>query len=685
MFRKIAIATLLLLVAPFFGATQATAAVLPSKGPENAVGLIIKYRAGVSPIAPNGEATGSNFAGVGLADIHAIGDDFFAARFDSPTSDSEAQQLAANARRDPRVLSVYVDHDFRITSQSLRDAANYQLGIALGTLIKPASAPLSVKVIDALSSTAPNSPRVKLSWVAPRSLFGAKISGYQIWRSINGAAFTLANTLSRPTPTYSYQSLGLQAGRVTRFYVRPITKLGTAIKIGTRSAIVSITPTAKPVSPQIVTYSDSYLTTPTWNALSLAERGGLPVTYHVTASAPNLPNLTCSSTATSCQISNFNADANYKLSIVATNTRGSSASTSVIRAKDPYFYEQWYLWGTFGINAPAAWSQLPTGYGSDVVVAVIDSGFTPHPDLDPQVVPGYDFVSLNVGTNDSDGWDADASDPGSYSSDPSSTTTWHGTHVAGLIGAANNSIGLTGAAAGVKLQSVRALGVTGGQESDLFAAVTWASGGTVQGVPDNPTPAKVINISMGTTSPTPCGSSLVNAFAAAKSRGVTIVTAAGNGDAFGNPMPAIDSYPGNCYGSINVAATSASGDIAYYSNNGLGVDIAAPGGDDHSPENTESDAHGMMLSTYNSGTRTPGQATYAFDEGTSMAAPLVSATVALMYAKKPTITVDEVWSFLSKGVKAFKSGSTCALTVGKSNQLCGVGIVDAGKTLALVK
>ena len=681
-----AIAATVLAIGLGLVATPSQAAVTAPKtnGVSNAVGVILKYRSDVKPVASNGDVVGANFAGVSLNNVHSIGDGYFAASFDTPIQDSEARLVVNNLLKDSRVEKAYPDHDFGVTPASVKRLQDYQIGIALGTLFRPASAPRSVKVVDALLSSAPNTPRVKVSWAAPSLLYGAKIGGYQVWRSVNGSAYSLAETINNPRVLSSYQSIGLQSGRITRFYVKAITKLGTAIKFGTASAKVSITPTAKPVAPSFTGYAEDYLQEPTWTGLNLAERGGLPVSYLVTATAENLPTLQCVSTATSCRLSTFDPGANYKLSIVATNSRGSSSSNDIIRSREPYFYEQWYLHGRYGINAQSAWAQVSGDYSS-VVVAVVDSGFTSHPDLDASVVPGYDFVSNNLGPDDGDGWDPDASDPGSYTSDPNSTSTWHGTHVAGLIGAPNNGVGISGVAPGVKLQSVRALGSNGGQESDLFAAVTWASGGTVNGVPNNPTPAKVINISMGTTTPTSCGASLTNAYAAAKARGVTIVTAAGNGDANGNPMDAIYSYPGNCYGSINVAATSASGDISYYSNRGLGADLAAPGGDDRSPEGTLSDAQGMLISTYNKGVRAPGDPSYAFDEGTSMAAPLVSGSVALMYLKKPTLTPDQVWALLKAGVRPFASGTDCARTAGTTEQICGAGIVDIGATLKLIK
>lgn len=649
-----------------------------------AVGLMIKYREGVAPIAANGEVTGTNFAGLALENPRDIGLGVTAVSFASAISKAEAAEVAKNLARDPRVESVEVDA-FLETPNASKANKNLVLANSLATLIRPATAPLNPVVRDRWTSAAPYSARVQLSWSTPKSLYGAKLAGFQIWRSVNGGKFVLAQTITNPRVRSVYLSAGLIVGRLTKLNVRAITKVGTAVKVGLASRTVSITPTARPTAPILAGYVDQDLTRPAWLPQNVTERGGLPVTYTVSATATGKPTLTCSTTSTSCTLSSIAPDSKYKVVVVAKNARGNSSAVSAVRPTDPYFYQQWYLFGKYGINAPGAWAQLPDYTTQDVVVAVVDSGVTAHPDLDSQLVPGYDFVSADMVPNDGDGWDADGSDPGSFTSDPSTTSAWHGTHVAGLIGAAHNTTGISGAAPGVKLQSVRALGANGGKQSDLFAAIVWASGGSIVGVPVNPTPAKVINISMGTSSPSSCGVLVQSAVTDTIAKGVTIITSAGNGDAENQPMPALESYPGNCLGTINVGATAANGDASYYSNFGLGVDISAPGGDDRVTVGTTVEASGSVLSTYNTGTRLPGEASYAFDEGTSMAAPLVSSVVAMMYNKNPNLTVVQVWTYLKSSAKPFAAGTTCALTARSEIQRCGVGIVDAAAALKLVK
>src|SRR5262249_43093311 len=137
-----------------------------------------------------------------------------------------------------------------------------------------------------------------------------------------------------------------------------------------------------------------------------------------------------------------------------------------------------------------------------------------HPDLGRvteggKLLSGYDFVSNAAVANDGDARDADASDPGDWVDDTDraqptfsdctdSSSSWHGTRVSGLIGAmTNNAIGVAGAAFNARILPVRVMGKCGGFDSDIIAGMRWAAGLTVVGVPDNPTPANVINLSLG--------------------------------------------------------------------------------------------------------------------------------------------------------------------------------------------
>jgi serine protease len=326
---------------------------------------------------------------------------------------------------------------------------------------------------------------------------------------------------------------------------------------------------------------------------------------------------------------------------------------------DTRYNEQWhYFEATAGINAPAAWDKST---GSGVVVAVIDTGYRPHADLAANLLPGYDFIGDTFVSNDGNGRDSDASDPGDWINagdcgpgDPAAfeASSWHGTHVSGTIAAVtNNANGVAGIAFNAKIVPARVLGKCGGYTSDIADAIIWASGGSVSGVPANANPAKVLSISLGGIGA--CDNTTQNAINSARSRGANVIVAAGNE----NHNASQDS-PANCTGVVTVAAVGRNGGKASYSNFGAIVEVAAPGG---------SGGANSVLSTLNTGTTTPGADSYALYNGTSMATPHVSGVVALMLSVKPTLTPDQVTSILQSTARAFPA--TCSQ--------CGAGIVNA--------
>ncbi|OBP14270.1 peptidase S8 [Rheinheimera sp. SA_1] len=330
---------------------------------------------------------------------------------------------------------------------------------------------------------------------------------------------------------------------------------------------------------------------------------------------------------------------------------------------DTQYNSQWHYYeSTGGLRAPAAWDNAT---GTGVVVAVLDTGYRPHTDLNANILPGYDMISDTFIGNDSNGRDNNPQDPGDWVAvgacgdgypEQAQDSSWHGTHVAGTIAArTNNNLGVAGVAYNAKVVPVRVLGKCGGYTSDIADGIIWASGGTVSGVPANANPAKVINMSLGGSGA--CDSTTQAAINSARSRGTVIVVASGNDNANANNF-----NPGNCAGVVNVAATNRSGGRAYYSNYGTSIDVAAPGG----AMNSANDVNGV-LSTYNTGTTTPGSDSYGYSQGTSMAAPHVAGVAALILQKKPTATPDEVESILKTTTRTFPA--TCTN--------CGTGIVDA--------
>ncbi len=328
-------------------------------------------------------------------------------------------------------------------------------------------------------------------------------------------------------------------------------------------------------------------------------------------------------------------------------------------------HQMWhYGTGAGGARVTTAWDAGATGAG--VVVAVIDTGATHHADLEPNLLPGYDFITdAFVSRRATDGRVAGGWDTGDYNAandcgagSPASNSSWHGTHVSGTIAeVTNNSVGGAGIAYNAKVVPVRVLGRCGGYTSDINDAIVWAAGGHVDGVPDNPNPAEVINMSLGGAHE--CEVDTQTAINTAVGLGATIVVAAGNDNS-----PVIGHAPASCANVVTVGATGASGQRASYSNYGAGVDLAAPGG-----AGTEGVPGGYIWSTLNNGTTVPGSDIYAGYTGTSMATPHVAGVVALMQsvAAQP-LTPSQVEGLLKATSRAFPV---------KQTQPNGSGLLDA--------
>ncbi|MEE9412002.1 MAG: S8 family peptidase, partial [Methylococcales bacterium] len=241
---------------------------------------------------------------------------------------------------------------------------------------------------------------------------------------------------------------------------------------------------------------------------------------------------------------------------------------------DPLLRSQWHYFDPIsGANLPRAWD---VSTGKNVVVAVIDTGYRPHEDLQGKFLPGYDFISDAFMANDGDLRDSDARDPGDWMESGAcgdgepvfqQNSSWHGTHIAGTIAASgDNGIGVTGVAWNARILPVRAIGKCGGFTSDIAEAMLWAAGLPVPGIPSNPNPAKVINLSLGGVRN--CPLIYRDAIQAVRRAGVTVVVAAGN-----HNQNARLSSPANCPGVIAVCATEDLGARSIYSNFGSTIDI----------------------------------------------------------------------------------------------------------------
>jgi serine protease len=363
------------------------------------------------------------------------------------------------------------------------------------------------------------------------------------------------------------------------------------------------------------------------------------------------------------------ADTPYTVEVFATNELGVSSSNAAVPASDLYFPLQWYLNGKNGISMPTAW-KYSKGDG-DKVVAVIDTGIRSHQQIDKALtrnadgsIYGYDFVSELANAADGDGEDSNPNDEG----DSSGGNSFHGTHVAGIIAAEHDFLGSAGIAPNVKLLPIRALGKDGGTISDLVKAVNWAAGVKIAGIPQNKFPVSVINLSLGAKEVVSCTGGYASIFDAAIAKGITVIAAAGN------ESRASLSFPGNCEGVITVVATQALGDRATYSNYGSGTLLSAPGGEFNIGSTESPDSRGGIISSWVDASNLP---SYRLSEGTSMATPVVSGIVALMYSMQPNITPARVRAILQDSVRPFAPTSNCAIIGG-----CGAGIINAQLALA---
>jgi len=335
---------------------------------------------------------------------------------------------------------------------------------------------------------------------------------------------------------------------------------------------------------------------------------------------------------------------------------------------DPLYSGQWYLQNVqpAAIHAETAWD---TSVGSTgIVIAVIDTGILyGHPDLkraniSGRVLPGYDFITDATVANDGNARDSDPTDTGDFVSSAEnasgplqgcgvSSSSWHGTRTSGIVGAlSNNSKGVTGITWNAWILPARALGKCGGFDSDIIDAMAWAAGEHVAGVPDNPYPAKIENLSLGSDCKqnTPqfqhcCPASYQALVTDLASRGVLVVAAAGNeGEAVG--------VPANCPGVVAVAGLRHIGTKVGFSSLGDDVVIGAPGGN---CVNSTGPCLFSIDTTSNDGATSAGNMIYTdqinYNVGTSFSAPIVSGIAGLMASVNGNLGAAQLLARLKEG------------------------------------
>jgi serine protease len=280
------------------------------------------------------------------------------------------------------------------------------------------------------------------------------------------------------------------------------------------------------------------------------------------------------------------------------------------------------------IRLPQAWDHVVDA--SHVIVAVLDTGITPHPDLQANLITGYDFVTDPSSSRDGDGMDPDPFESVVHGS-------FHGTHVAGTIGAVtNNDEGVAGVAWGVKIMPLRVIGHSTGAHFDIATAILYAARLPNASGKLPIQRAHVINMSLGNAF---FSATTNDACRAARDAGVVIVASSGNA---GSPVVG---FPAGNDGVIAVGATDVLGRRTTYSNYGTNLDLMAPGGE------VSPGANGQVLSTYWDDFVTPARGTYEYRSGTSMASPHVAGVAALMFAVNPTLTGAEVTTKLMQSAR----------------------------------
>ncbi|MFN8770969.1 MAG: S8 family serine peptidase [Neisseriaceae bacterium] len=381
--------------------------------------------------------------------------------------------------------------------------------------------------------------------------------------------------------------------------------------------------------------------------------------------------------------------------------RGSSMAGSA-RTIGDNFIEAWDYW-----NKMYPGSQP----GDNVVIAVIDTGYTPHPKLLNSLVPsvdnctsdngvyqcyGYQFISdcRIAGTcpsNTSDSISAispqpDGLDRGDFITDSENergffegcgtdSSSWHGTHVTGTLvaGGFSGGGGILGGAYGAKVLPLRALGKCGGYSSDIANAILYA----VNQYPGiyNPNKAQVINMSLGAAYQCNTDITTQSAINTAVANGAIVIAAAGNSSENVNNFT-----PAGCKNVVSVAAKGFDNKLAWYSNFG-NTTITASGGNNSSSSNTQADTIYSTLWASENTFNPKSGGTYVYYEGTSMAAPHVSAAVAdvisLLKAKSETYTNSKLVSILQNSASFKYNGNTSNNGFG----LVSTGMLDVGNAI----
>ncbi len=306
--------------------------------------------------------------------------------------------------------------------------------------------------------------------------------------------------------------------------------------------------------------------------------------------------------------------------------------------------------------APAAINTAGTKPGPhEVVVAVIDGGVLPnHPSLSGRLLPGYDMMSApnNLKGGRSADFGPDARDAKCGDRVTSGTYRTHGTEVASLI-AGNGRDGVTGVNPSAKILPIRLFGSCHMSRTDLLDSLAWAAGLPVAGVPVNPNPARVINLSFA-GGKSVCGDDLQQVLDRMAKKNIFVVAAAGN--TFGKRL----AEPANCRGVISVGAVDAENNIEKYSGLDPRTTIYAPGGGKRMSVDGPWRVNKLKVATFDinfKGDESP--AGLFRGVGTSYASPLVAGFVSLLLSHNPNLTHADFLKQVGKFSRPVNPSSQC--------------------------
>lgn len=297
--------------------------------------------------------------------------------------------------------------------------------------------------------------------------------------------------------------------------------------------------------------------------------------------------------------------------VVGLATPASAATNDTFNAQQ---------WGLSSTGAMAVWS---TTRGAGVIVAIVDSGTGPHPDLTANIDPG---LGISGGVESPDYADVD--------------NEGHGTHVSGIVAAvADNALGVAGVAPAARILPIRVLDANGsGDSRDVARGIRLAAD---RG-------ARVINLSLGGVLES---TGVTQAIDYATSKGALVVAAAGNGGSLSTPK-----WPASYDGTIAVTSVDPDDQSPAFAQRGDYIDISAPGV--------------RILST--------AQGEYNSQSGTSMSAAFVSGAAALLFSARPQLTPAEVREMLLlSAIDIGPAGRDATFGVGRLNIPAAFAILTA--------